>query len=228
MAIARDSYVIASSGTASSLTWSHTTAGTDRILIVFAYRENGETVTGITYNGVAMTSVTSVSVGTVIEYAYYLINPASGANNVVVSFSGSTANCIASSISYTGAKQTGQPDAFNSTSGLAESSLSMSVTTVADNSWITGALLGPYGAPFAGSGAFTYIAVGAGAPAGGAGWNAHSIYDTNGAITPAAATTVGASAANVNIATLVGVSIAPAADAATATPRRRTLLGIGS
>src|SRR5262249_54398191 len=56
-------------------------------------------VTGATYAGLPMTLGTSSTRGE--NYTYYLINPTSGTNNVVVSFSGSTQS-VSSAVSYTG------------------------------------------------------------------------------------------------------------------------------
>lgn len=52
---------------------------------------NASNVTGITYAGVAMTLSTSqiYNADNVKVYQYYLINPASGANNIVVSYDAS-------------------------------------------------------------------------------------------------------------------------------------------
>jgi hypothetical protein len=75
-----------------TLTLSHTVAaGSNRILLVGTVtEEQGETpqITGVTYNGVAMTAVTNSeqAIGGVTWVRgqwWYLINPATGANNVV-------------------------------------------------------------------------------------------------------------------------------------------------
>src|SRR3972149_3113909 len=79
---------------ASSLTWSHTvtSTGADRILVVGVSIRNGssQTVSSVTYNGVAFPPVLGgvATNGTVLRNElWYLLNPATGTNNVVVTLS---------------------------------------------------------------------------------------------------------------------------------------------
>ena len=134
MAIAFDTITTPANVTATSLTFSHTTTGANRILFVGILTGGGDIVTGVTYAGVSMTLVNKniLASGNVI-YLYVLVAPASGANNVVVSQSAS-AFLDAAAISYTGAKQSGQPDA-NTTGAGTGTSLTTTLTTIADNSW---------------------------------------------------------------------------------------------
>lgn len=119
-----------------SLTWSHTCSGTNRILWVGLLDQSGggaSLITGVTYNGVAMTRV-----GTVLAdrwtTLWVLANPATGANNVVATASSSTV-IGGASVSYTGAKQTAQPDSSN-TGTSATAALTVSTTVVLTNCWI--------------------------------------------------------------------------------------------
>lgn len=137
MAITQDATAKSTSTAASSLTYSHTCTGSDRLLVLGGVTINDATdvVTGVTYNGVAMTRIDSQGyAGVARAYFYYLIAPASGANNVVVSFTGTTHNSQFQSISYTGAKQTGQPDASASNAAAVATSVTNTLTTVANNS----------------------------------------------------------------------------------------------
>lgn len=118
MAIAKDTTSSAGlwNNTESSVTWSHTCNGTERLLAVWVNSYAGKT-TGVTYNGTAMTHIaTQTYSGTPQRYVscYVLINPSSGSNNIVWSLSG-TDYCKAAAVSFTGAKQTGQPQAYDST-----------------------------------------------------------------------------------------------------------------
>ena len=138
MAIALDSastYKTQFPGT--SLTWAHTCTGSDLILIVTVTVEQGDRVTGVTYNGVAMTQGIKAANGVPYLYIYYLVNPATGANNIVVSVS-SSSDIHAASASYTGASQTGQPDATNSVNevAIASGDHTVSLTVVAADSWL--------------------------------------------------------------------------------------------
>jgi len=98
----------------SSKTISHTTSGSDRYLLVYtAALDNGspEAVAGITYNGVALSFLATSGIG---DELWGLVAPASGANNLVISFSGGTSKSLALSIlSFTGVHQSspiGTPD----------------------------------------------------------------------------------------------------------------------
>ena len=120
-------------GSANNVTFSHTCTGSDLILLVGIYATSLNT-TGVTYNGVSMTEIgTAFAIGSDNLSAWYLVNPATGANNVVATLSG-TGGGQGGSLSYTGASQTGQPDANNTTSGSG-TSLTNTLSTVADNSW---------------------------------------------------------------------------------------------
>lgn len=100
----------------SPMTWSHTCAGSNRALLVQVYGGSGMTVTGVTYNGVAMTLLGNITslIGQPV-YLYGLLNPASGANSVSVSFTGTLAEAAAGS--YSGVDSFGTVDTDN-TSGM--------------------------------------------------------------------------------------------------------------
>jgi len=94
----------------STLTVSHTTAGDDRLLVVAVTIDDLTiTVSAITYNGVAMTLADSYT-GLKKIYLYYLVAPALGANNIVVTLS-STPDFGLMAVSYTGVNQTSPLDA---------------------------------------------------------------------------------------------------------------------
>ncbi len=121
---------------ATSLTYAHTVGtGSNRILFVGTWGDTTDVITGATYAGVNMTLIGKVQCpADRWAYLFYLVNPASGANNVVVS--ASTSIVIASQCaSYAGVKQSGQPDASSTNTAAAVASYSQSVTTVAANCW---------------------------------------------------------------------------------------------
>lgn len=148
MAIAFDAAAGAkdNSGGVTSLTFAHTNAGTNRILIVMGSvtSDTARTISSITYNAVALTPVTTVTAGKVMSYMYYLIAPATGANNVVVTISGVTDGAnkqfAALSQSYTGAAQTGQPDSSGTNALTASTVTNFPVTTTVllPNCWLVG------------------------------------------------------------------------------------------
>jgi len=175
-------------GNANSLTYSHVTSGSDRILFVFAHTyvagagSTGDIITGITYNGTAMAFVDKqLNAGGVYnryQYCYVLVNPTVGTNNVVISASSALFRLLASSASYTGAQQTGQPDAFNKKTTDAITSQELSTTTVANNSWVVSGA----------DASLDTIVVGAGLTArAGANTFTTRLGDSNGPKTPAGA-----------------------------------------
>lgn len=139
MAIAFDAASQGNRGTtdATSITFAHTCAGSDRILFVSALSNGagGDIVNSATYNGVACTKVTSLNLtGNQWMSLWYLIAPATGANNIVIGVSGSSEGLYGMGASYTGAKQSGQPDSSNT--GTAIGNLTISTTVVASNCWL--------------------------------------------------------------------------------------------
>lgn len=143
MAIAFDNAASGSASiAASSLTYSLTVgAGSNRILFVSAIVNiNADTISSITYAGVAMTPTANTPlVANQSLYLYYLVNPASGANNVVVTLSIGVSSIFSCASSYTGASQTGVPDSVGSAHATVTSG-TVSTTVVAANSWMVGAL----------------------------------------------------------------------------------------
>ena len=95
----------------SILTFNHTCSGSNRVLIVdVAVGNSPDSMTcGVTYNGVAMTSLakkhSNENTAGYIE-KFILINPASGSNSVVVTLTGAATTLIAGGKSYNGASQT--------------------------------------------------------------------------------------------------------------------------
>lgn len=124
------------SGSGTSTTFSHTCTGSNGLLVV-AVNMDGDKVTGITYNGVAMTFINKRTRTTSnYVYLYYLLGPATGSNSVVISHS--SGNSLAVAMSYTNVKQSAQPDSSNTNSNGGGAALTTATTVVADNSWVIG------------------------------------------------------------------------------------------
>lgn len=87
------SYSSGSGGSASSLTWAHTTStNSNRLLLVSAnWNNNGsKTVSSVTYGGVSLTLSTDTSASSQLgEGVYYLVNPGTGTQNIVITMSAS-------------------------------------------------------------------------------------------------------------------------------------------
>lgn len=205
---------------ASSLTFSHTTSGSNRILWCGTYVSDSATVSGVTYNSVAMTSA-----GTAVldadgrrQYLWYLLAPATGANNVVVSATPGSPNIRAVCASYTGAQQSGVPDAYATKDDTTNvSSFSHNITTVANNAWIV--MTGLTDQIMTGTGSATMREEHAD--------QSYGLFDTNGAITPAGSTAMGFSVSfSTTRHSILLASFAPDTGGSAATPTR-TLLGVG-
>lgn len=118
MALAIDVASTARTGTfgATSLTWSHTCTGADRALFVSISLGQSMTVTGITYNGVALTNRSIIANGVIRAEIWLLVAPTSGANNIIASFSG-TASAVGGATSWTGVDPTTPTDSAVTASG---------------------------------------------------------------------------------------------------------------
>lgn len=179
MAIAFDTTSNPASTSSSPFTFSHTCSGTNRLLIV-AVEGNvtTDTITGVTYAGVSMTKLDSVQMpANRWIYIYGLLAPATGANNVVITSTGTFIG--ACSASYTGVKQSGLPDAIthNTTTGT---SLSTSLSSLSDNAWALALISGSGGATTVSTGQTVRVTDDDGV----------SIIDSNAVIHPAGSTTV--------------------------------------
>lgn len=177
MAIAFDAATQGGFTSGTTHTFSHTCTGTDRILFVHSFHNDStDRQTGVTYNGVAMTLVNKATpASTRYTYLWYLINPATGANNVVITAGSSTA-IGGNAVSYTGADQTTQPDASSITTDSLATKVS-SITTVADNCWSVLAHIGNGTNPTASTNSTLR--------AGNATYSDGDLFDNNGVITPA-------------------------------------------
>jgi len=150
MAIAFDSSSVRSNSwvVGTSLTWSHTCTGSDLCLVVaVAIAAEFVNTTGVTYNGVAMTyvNIVSNSPGNNGYALYYLSAPATGAHNVVVSFSGNTSYADGFACSYTGVKQTSNPEDNTTSTNSGGSSVTATLNVTTPNSWLVGFSRGDYG-----------------------------------------------------------------------------------
>jgi len=141
MAIARDAakYEVLSTGGSGPFTTSFTTSGSNRILFVGVRVDTGsDIISGVTYGGVSMTAVTGQAFSSNFGYLklFVLHNPASGANDIVVSTSNYTGAWLVAA-SYTGVKQTGQPEVNAKAADTANvSEVTGTLTTTSDNNWL--------------------------------------------------------------------------------------------
>jgi hypothetical protein len=133
---------LGNNGGGGDLTASYTVgSGTDRILWVMA---QGDLIGGAddcdstptTFNGVNMSIGKHITVGYRYITLWYLVNPASGAHNVVMHCVGNHYQ-LAGAADYAGAKQSGVPDNSGSNSNNGSTGeLDTAITPVAAGSWI--------------------------------------------------------------------------------------------
>jgi len=108
MVVAFDAATSATSASGSSLTYSHTCSGSDRALFVGVGGEwFNAIVSSITYSGTALTLSWNAGFSTFYGYAGgYLVAPASGANNVLVTMTASVDVIATGATSLTSVHQT--------------------------------------------------------------------------------------------------------------------------
>lgn len=190
---------------ATSLTFAHTTStGSNRILLVGVDTvPTSDRITSVTYNGSSASRASSQSNGVSRrEYMYYLTNPSTGSNNVVITASSAT-YINGASVDYTGAAQTGQPDSSNATSGANSTSYSITFTTVCNNSW-SAVMVGTDAGgsnPTASTNSTSRVVVSADSGV--------ELFDSNAAITPAGAYAMSFTSPVSTVWVGAGMSIAP-------------------
>ncbi len=148
------------SGTASSATWNFTVTGSNPVLLVYVTLYNGSapTVTGITYNSVALTKVDSITAaleGNNQDTEMWVLKaPSTGTHSIVASFSGTIDFYAAGAESYTGVNQTSPINAHSTGQNTsAGTSFSQAVTsTGGNNCWITGIMWDRSATPGSGAG----------------------------------------------------------------------------
>lgn len=139
MAIALDA--TSNSGTLSAsvttINWNHTVvAGSNLILWVSLLTPAGDKMTTVTWNTTETMTQASKKASTAslgVVYTYFIVNPTSGTHAITTTNVASEVS--GSACSYTGAAQTGVPDATNGYTA-ASTPLSGSITTVATNCWV--------------------------------------------------------------------------------------------
>lgn len=168
-AIALDTSLAQQVTTATSLTYSYTTTGTNPITFIGTTGGTANDFTSLTYNSVASSDAGS-TVGTDgfysnLRYVYGV----TGAQNVVVTF-GSSQTIVSMTSSFTGATQ-GAAEVTNTNTGASGTSSTCTVTTTTANDWIVGYARSIGGSMTAGTA--TTIRV--------AGGDSRGLLDSNGA-----------------------------------------------
>jgi len=149
--ISLDTAVDGGYSTGTTLTFAVTIAEADEVLFVGIKGNTTDNITGVTYDGVAMTLVDKgAPSGGRYGYLYYLLNPSTGANNVVVTASGAD-QLHAGAAAYKGMKQQA-PEATKKVVREAASGTNAytDITTITDEAWVVGTVItnDNYSAPY--------------------------------------------------------------------------------
>ena len=133
MAVTYDAVSTINNNSAGPSTTSHTCTGSDRLLVVcLSFYHPSSVVTALTYNGVALSLFGGFSDFQYNSEIWYLVAPATGANTLSVTFSGSgTYEMGLSAHSFTGVDQSTPLAAFTSGSGTSTTP-SIAVSSAAD------------------------------------------------------------------------------------------------
>lgn len=123
---------------AATLTWSHVSSGIDRLLVVQVITEAAKTITGITYNGIALTQEVTETNGTLRSEQWTLVAPTVGTYDIVITMSAS-AYITAGAETFTSVNQT-SPTGATSTATGSSTTITDSIATTVDNSIIVDAV----------------------------------------------------------------------------------------
>lgn len=184
MAIAFDAASGSTGFVVTSLTWSHTCTGANLILwVAVVATGEGDDISSVTYNGVGLTRAGTDGFASSRLDLWYLISPATGTHDIVITSSNFETDLHGCAASYTGAAQSGVPDATGVGGNVVVTSATVSTTTSADNCWVILAAIDGYNNLdiVAGTGSTLRNTQGGGGP----GERSAGILDSNGPVTPA-------------------------------------------
>ena len=223
MSIAFDAATDGGFVSGTSRTFTHTCTGSNRLLFVqVLINTNSDLITGVTYAGTPMTLVTTHAPNVNRRiYLYRLVAPATGANNVVISASSSTA-IGGNAASYTGVAQSGTIiDVFTSLNDTT-SPIDTTLTTTIDNVWCILLTTMDTTTAFSASTNATLRVSNSGYVDG-------RIFDSNAAVTPAGSFTMTVTNGTMTTAGTIMAAFAPVGGGGGgATPSRLMMMGVGS
>lgn len=196
---------VTASGSGTSLSFtSGSCSGSNLMGDISIFATANTTVTG-TWGGTALVLANKQTFtgNTDSVYHLYVLSPPTGTQTISLSFGSSLAISRAVAGCYTGINQTGQPDATGTNVANANADFSVSVTTIANNSWVIGSIFQNDGTLSALTGSTIRGQIGD-----------TVLIDSNQAVTPAGAYSIGvhpSSSANESMAAAASFSPAPAA-----------------
>lgn len=136
--ISHVSSTLATQSSGSTLTYSVTVSGTDKLLIVSGYGGvAGCQISGVTFNGVALTKINDVlyTPNSSQFSSWRLVNPASVTANVVVTYNGGGRMCSVASV-YNGVDQTTPIGATAKTQQGNSNTISATVNNTVADAWM--------------------------------------------------------------------------------------------
>jgi len=217
MAIAVDAASSTTGSGTGPFTWAHTCTGSNLVLCVnISIYDSADFPTSVTYNGVALTLIGSTSNGQYTVYQYYLIAPATGANNIVVSVSGHVFDFVGSGVSLTGVDQTTAIGTQAVNSGT-DTTPTVNVTSAA-NEYVIDALIITHGGTLTVDGSQTQQAQ----AIGGSGFIKGASSTEGGAAT----TTMSWGNSSSQAWAIVGTPFKPVSGAATGQPYSKRVAGV--
>ncbi len=159
MAIVQDDTSSANGAGADTLSWAHTCTGSDLMLFVgFGGTDIDEgEVTGVTYNSVAMTKVWDRTQNTYNSTGWYLANPATGSNTVIVTMVNTNTRYMGGAISFTGVDQSTPVDTATEGATNFGTTVTIDVSSATDDLVIDGVVSGDQD-PIVGAGQIEKIA----------------------------------------------------------------------
>lgn len=117
-----------------SVTRSFTVTGSDTCVVSNALTTTAADMSSITYAGTTLTKVGETNQDAFSTETHFLVNTATGANNMVWN-NGSSATFVTNATSYTGVRNTSYTPASSTNNGSG-TTVSDSLTTTVANSWI--------------------------------------------------------------------------------------------
>jgi hypothetical protein len=214
MSIAYDATAASALATSSPITWTHTCAGANGMLVVaiHAYGYNKTpTCSAVTYNGASMNNVLTVAANTgnyKINLTVWLLPaPATGSAYTVSATVSNISWAFGTSVSYSGCSQVTTADNTNYATFTTTGSHSINVTTIADNCWVVCPVITADGSY---ADVLTALQTSRQNLQNGSSLPSAGLEDTNGPKTPAGIKSVGWSNTHTpQIGIVGGVSIAP-------------------
>lgn len=175
MAIAFDVAGTAYVPTASTNSITIVPSGSADFLVAFTMVPIARNCSGVTWNSVGMTLIDTQNSSFFQLKAWYLKSPATGSHSLVATADAST-EIYLGGMFYSGTDTTTQPDASAKQNNASGTTITQTVTTIADNSWLACCTLADGGGLAASTGSTTR---------GSILNTAFGVFDSNGAKSPA-------------------------------------------